>query len=279
MRIGAGSWQAEILPERGAAVARLDFAGNAVLVPLPDGADPTATRAGAFWMLPWTNRLDGGRFPWNGEHCFPLNKPEEGNAIHGLGRDRPWQVVEQGMAEVVLVQELTAPPFRYAARLRLRAAQDAFLFELTMRNEDDKPCPMGFGWHPWFVRQPGASLRFGATTRLTQGARNLPGEGVAESGPDGAAEPMIGADSHYAGWNSQARLAWPGIVLEMTASGDWARNLHLHLPDAAPAICLEPVSHVPDAINRPDLAPLGAMRVLAPGEALHGTITLKAYPV
>jgi aldose 1-epimerase len=43
-------------------------------------------------------------------------------------------------------------------------------------------------------------------------------------------------------------------------------------PSWADFFCIEPVSHVPDAMNRPDLPTEHAMRVLQPNETLGGTV-------
>jgi aldose 1-epimerase len=59
--LAAGGWAARLLPEQGAAFGRLTRDGQDVLAPVPDGADPNTAMAGAFWMAPWTNRLNGGR--------------------------------------------------------------------------------------------------------------------------------------------------------------------------------------------------------------------------
>jgi ABC-type lipoprotein release transport system permease subunit len=53
-------------------------------------------------------------------------------------------------------------------------------------------------------------------------------------------------------------------------------GVQVYAPAAQPIICVEPVSHMPDAPNRPALAAAAPMRVLAQGQALHGTIRLTA---
>ncbi|WP_255245609.1 hypothetical protein [Sphingobium sp. D43FB] len=49
-----------------------------------------------------------------------------------------------------------------------------------------------------------------------------------------------------------------GLRLTLTASGaDW---LHVYRPPGSDAFCLEPVSHMPDALNRAD-----GMAIVVPG--------------
>jgi aldose 1-epimerase len=57
------------------------------------------------------------------------------------------------------------------------------------------------------------------------------------------------------------------------------RNLQVFTPDWADFFCVEPVSHVPDALNRPELPADQAMHVLRPNETLGGTLSLIATAV
>ena len=99
LALAGGDWEAVLLPEQGAAFARLACRGIDVLVPLPLGADPNASFGGAFLMAPWANRLDEGRLPVGGVTWhLPVNRPADDTAIHGLVRDMPWQVEESGAA-------------------------------------------------------------------------------------------------------------------------------------------------------------------------------------
>lgn len=274
MRLESGPWRAELLPEEGAAFAALEHAGRPVLAPLA-GRDPNATFAGAFWMLPWTNRIDGGSFPWAGAtHVFPLTHPQEGNALHGLSRLAPWRVEERGADSAVLTQSLAHEPFDYVARLSVALGPEGLRLAMTVRHAGPSPCPVGFGWHPWFARPPGCAVRFAARSTFLGDARKLPVAAQDSPGLDGDELDWLGTDAHFAGWDGLAVLRRPDMTLTLRAGGDWSRNLQFYAPADHPVLCLEPVSHVPDVINRPALARHGAMRVLAPGEALEGLITL-----
>jgi aldose 1-epimerase len=66
----------------------------------------------------------------------------------------------------------------------------------------------------------------------------------------------------------------PAGAFTMTAKGDFAAGVQVYAPAAQPVLCVEPVSHMPDAPNRAALAAAAPMRLLAPGEALSGSIRL-----
>lgn len=262
MHLESGPWSADLAPDLGASFTGIAHAGRELLY----------APKGAFWMMPWTNRLDGGRFGRTA--CLPVNDAEEGNALHGLSRGLPWQVEEAAPDRAVLVQEVSHAPFHYAARLEIMLAPGAFSIALNMRNAGEAPCPMGFGWHPWFLRPAGTTVRFHAEATFRRNERNLPIAVVPAEGVSGGEETWLNTDGHFAGWDGVAELRRPDLALLLRAEGDWSRNLQFYAPDRWPTLCLEPVSHVPDVINRPQFAPWGAMRVLAPGESLQGRVTL-----
>ena len=271
LSIAGHGWEAQVAPADGGGLTALRFEGRDVLVPALPGAR-LGGPFGAFWMIPWANRLDGGRL---GGHRLPVNRPQDGTAIHGLSRDRPWRVAEATASRAGLEQEVAAAPFRYRARLAMTAEERGFVLDLHVANAGEEALPFGAGWHPWFARPRGTRLAFRATHRCTHDARCLPVSAAAVKGLDGGEDAFLGLDTHFAGWDGVARIAWPGLTLTMTAQGDLAPNLQVYAPRDRAVLCVEPSSHLPDAVNRPELAPLGPMRPLAPGAALSGRIVLR----
>jgi aldose 1-epimerase len=265
-------WQAALAPEDGGGITALRFEGRDILAPAPPGAR-LGGPSGAFWMIPWANRLDGGRL---GVHRLPVNRAQDGTAIHGLSRDRPWAVMQATAGRALLAQAVAAGPYRYAARLLHESTAQGFVLDLAVTNTGEAPLPFGAGWHPWFVRPPGTRLAFRAATRFTHDERRLPVAAAPTTGLEGDEGAFLGLDTHFAGWDGVARIAWPGLALTMAATGALATTLQVYAPRDPDVLCVEPSSHVPDAPNRPHMALHGPMRVLAPGENLTGRITLFA---
>ncbi len=281
LEIAGGGWQAQLRPEQGAAVAQLSWQGREVLVPLPLGADPTASFGGAFVMLPWTNRLDGGRLPVAGTvHQLPINRPADGTAIHGLARDRPWTVESQSDERCMLMQAFDGAadglPYRYQARLSLVLESAGALLSLDVTNAGEEAFPFGLGWHPFFLRPAGTELRFRASALFARDARALPVAVQPSSGLIGDEAVYEGLDTHFAGWDGTAEILRPDLRLQLAASGAWSRNLHVFAPSGSTILCLEPVSHVPDAPNRPDFAGYGPLTMLSPGCSLAASLLLRA---
>lgn len=281
LRLSAGAWEAALLPARGGAFAALTHAGREVLAPVPPGADPNQGFHGAFWMLPWANRLDGGRIRVGGaEHRLSVNRPTEGTAIHGLMRDRPWEVAahDSGAARLVLLQRLDGPeagPFRCCARAVVElSATTGLRLDLVLTNTGDAATPMGAGWHPFFRRTPDTRLRFAASVRFDRDARGLPVDARPCPGLGAPVECFDGLDAHFAGWRGTAEIARPDLTLRLRATGAWARNLQVFAPAGGDVLCVEPMSHAPDASNRAEAAAHGPMSLLAPGESLRASLGL-----
>jgi len=278
LRLAAGDWEAALLPRQGAAFAALRHAGSDLIVPVPPAADPLGGFWGAFWMIPWANRLDGGRLPFGGQtHLLPVNHPQDDTAIHGLARDLPWRVEQATTGSAVLEQTLADAgiPFRYAARVEVALARQGMTLSVAVTNIADEPFPFGLGWHPFFVRPPGVRVAFRAATEFGRDMRTLPEEPRETGGIDGGEDAFLGLDTHFAGWDGRAEIALPdGPLIRLAAEGAWAANLQVFAPRFAAVLCIEPQSHVPDAPNRPALAPHGPLTVLAPGTTLAARATI-----
>ncbi|MEO3473096.1 aldose epimerase [Roseomonas sp. CAU 1739] len=272
LHLSSGDWSADLVPDDGAGMTALRFGGQDILVPVPEGSR-LGGPFGAFWMIPWANRLDGGRL---GPHRLPINRPQEGHAIHGLSRDWPWVVETAAPDRAVLTQAVDVAPYHYTTRLVVALGPAGLSLDLTVTGGGDMPTPFGAGWHPWFRRPPGTTLSFRATHRCTHDARGLPIAAEPSTGLDGGEEAFLGLDTHFPGWDGAVMIAWPGLTLHMAATGALANALQVYAPRDRPVLCVEPSSHMTDALNRPDLARLGPMQVLAPGESLTGIITLTA---
>jgi aldose 1-epimerase len=289
--LAGGGWAATLLPAEGAAVAALSWRDREVLAPLPRGAGPNGSFAGAFVMAPWANRLDGGwlALPGGRIRAGPVNRPEEDTAIHGLAREHPWRVLSRGAATATLEQVFDATaaaasaasdpplPWRWRATLALSLGEEGgAVLALSIANAGEATLPFGLGWHPFFRRPAGTRLSLAATALFTRDARRLPVAARPSAGIDGAEEAYEGLDTHFAGWDGLAEILRPDLRLRLEAEGAWSRNLQVFAPSGAELLCVEPVSHVPDAPNRPDIAGFGPMTLLAPGESLGARLVLRA---
>lgn len=267
MWLESGDYRVEVAPEQGASILRAEWRGRPILVP-PEGWP--AMKSGCFVMAPFANRIADGRFIWDGrEWQLPLNAPDEGMAVHGFARDREWRV-----SDGAFVLDCGGD-WPFAVEQRVDVSPGGISINLSIRNTGAEAMPFGIGLHPWFVRPEGTRLVFASGGAHKRDERGLP---LAErrAYPEFASgDPPPHLDGCFTGWDGHARILWPDAVLDIRADGA-LRHVHVFNPAHRDALCAEPVSHLPDAINRPDLP---QMDVLAPGAVLAGAMHLRVSAV
>jgi aldose 1-epimerase len=189
-----------------------------------------------------------------------------------------WDVLEAGASHLVMGCAFDRAPFTGTARIEARLAADHLALSVRLANAGRVATPMGFGWHPYFMRPKGTSLAVATRTVFGRDARNLPIAPRPCAGLRGADAVLEGLDAHFAGWDGKARIDWPdGQWLTLSATGAWAGNLQVFAPRDAEVLAVEPVSHAPDAANRMDAAAHGAMHLLDPGQVLEGSLIIRWY--
>lgn len=153
-------WQVGILPQTGGSIAfgRIRYSGAWVDVMRPtDEADyDNSSSTSNFLMLPWANRIRDGILRYQGQ-SWQLDVPSDGNARHGDVRNREWQVLEQTATQIRLKIDSRDFanfnfPFAISAILDYRLEDEAFIWDVTLTNEDKQTIPVGFGFHPYFQR-------------------------------------------------------------------------------------------------------------------------------
>ncbi len=176
--IVAGSRRA-VVTEVGATLRSFTVDGVDVL----DGFElDEMSRAGRGQILaPWPNRLAGGRYTFAGRDAqAALDEPERGNAIHGLVRWLPWELVSSGGAAVELrciLHPQPAYPWRLALGVTYELGPDGLRVTLMAENRSHEPAPFGTGSHPYVTLGgviDGASLTIPAGRRLLTDDRGLP---------------------------------------------------------------------------------------------------------
>lgn len=291
LTLEAHGYHAAIAPNYGASLTALDWqapdgARIALLAPLVDPA--AGLRAGCFVMAPFANRIADGRFDFGGQVWqTPVNRPEEGMAIHGHARDRAWQVHRHQADRAVLGLSVDDPdlPWQFEISQTVTLSPEGVTVALGLTNRGPRAMPFGMGLHPWFPKPAGARLSFASTGSHFRDARGLP---LPETRMQPGFDPdhplplpeFPWFDGCFSGWTPpEARIDWPGqgVSLHLRASGA-LRHLHVYVPDDRAVFCAEPVSHLPDAVNRPGLGAGAAMTLLAPGDSMDGAMTLTAIP-
>ena len=228
---------------------------------------------GCYPMVPWAGRLSRGRIPTNdGEVRLEPNLPP--SAIHGLGFDKSWDIVEQSEAAVTMVCELRGLGWPFGGRASQTLRMGTKSLELELRVGDyTRAGPAGLGWHPWFTRPSGGDIevRVDSSEVLVLDADLVPtGEvrAVARS-EDLRSGPPLGdrrLDHIYVRAKGPAVVRWPDLELRI----EYDTSLQTVVVYTPPeGICVEPQTMWP---NAPLLAASGVqgtgLRTLEPGHTL-----------
>jgi aldose 1-epimerase len=220
---------------------------------------------GCYPMAPFAGRIRDGRFTFRGR-TYQLETNLPPNAIHGTVFVQPWSVTTRAADRAELVTELR-PGWPFRGRVTESVALRPDGLETSLLLDADDPMPAWLGWHPWFKREVGganAELDFTADRMYARGPDGLPTGELVPPGP----RPW---DDAFVGVRSPIRLNWPGVLsLELTATADvWV------VYDERPyAICLEPQTAPPDAINLPN----AEMPIAEPGRPASITMSWRWSP-
>ncbi len=232
-------------------------------------------RFASFPLIPYSNRIDHGSFEWNGQvmQAKP-NFPPEAHSIHGVGWKREWAVraATNNMCEMIMEHQADEDwPWDFSASQRFTLAAGGLHMTLSATNLSQEPRPLAFGHHPYFDAD-GASLQFKAASVLMNAPDGLPLEAAFPAGPydfhSGGVIAGRDVDHCYGTWDGKAGISWKGRPLGLDITSDQPAVV-VFIPQGGNAFCFEPVPHVNNALNRPDLFP--AMPIIPPGQAFTST--------
>lgn len=264
----AGAWRASLRPEIGGCLASLEHDGVPVLRRMPSDADD-ALRSACFPLVPYCNRIAEGRFTFAGrEIAIRPNLPPQRHPLHGSGWRRVWQVLRSDEASALLEDDCPAGEWPWAYRAHQHVALDGrgCTFRLLVENRSHGPAPMGLGLHPYFRRSADARVSFEAREMLGIDGAFLP-DGTRHPADQlapwnrGTPLPDVLVDHCFTGWSGRATIT--DTLGRIDVRGFGTPACHVFASPESDALCIEPVSHTPDALNR---AP-SEMILLPPGGA------------
>lgn len=283
LTLTSGDTSIVIAPERGASLigwmrGRTPILRRALPQAVHDG-DPHAMAC--FPLLPYCNRIGNARFTWQGvPYQLARNFGDHPHAIHGVGWQSAWTVIKAAPRTVGLAlahRPSAAWPFAFDATVTYSLSGSALTVAIGMTNRHATAAPAGIGLHPYFPKTPDAALRFNADGAWRNGDDALPYcHGPLPPEWQHAAPRLVThsrLDNCFTGWDQISGITAASTSLRVQAT-DVFRQLQVFTPYWADFFCVEPVSHVPDAINRDALPADQAMHVLQPNETLCGAIVL-----
>lgn len=272
-RLDGGDWEVELLPGIGGRLHRVRYRGTDLLRTPSDPAvhldEPFFW--GAFVMVPWCNRIANGELVFEGKrYQLPTNHPD-GSAIHGDGATASWDVVSPGVLRRSAIEGVF--PWPYEAEQRVEVATAGVSVTVSVTNVGGVPMPAGVGLHPWFVAPVALSLP--AALVYEPGLLSAPVAVEGDCDLRSGEPPAWNLDAAWTGLTSDyAALRVASDELELGWSGD-ADHVMLNSHRPFNAVAIEPQTQAPHGFERLERGLPGAVRVLAPGESLTVTVTLR----
>jgi aldose 1-epimerase len=281
IELKAGLLRCEVVPELGGCIAGFRLGDVPVLRSAPVAELASARQSGCYALVPFSNRIAQASLVWEGtRHPLVRNNGDEPHAIHGVGWQRPWSVLEQDERSLMLSYEHKADeawPFAFDCSHTLRLRDNALELTLALTNQSPKPAPAGLGWHPYFEKRSRSRISFAATGRWDMGDDKLPTVRKPSRGLDGDCA-FLDVDHCFDGWDGVAHLRDERMHVRLRSS---LARLVVFTNDTRDHIAIEPVSHVNNAVH---LYAAGAsptelgLRVLNPGETMVAHMMLEVEP-
>ncbi|MGZ8260039.1 MAG: aldose 1-epimerase [Caldimonas sp.] len=269
----AGALRLAVRPDLGGAVSGLWHGETPILRSTAPGQLASAADAAMFPLVPYSNRLGYRRFRWRGrDHTTRANVADSPHSLHGVGWQRPWRIVASSALELVLEMRHGGDadwPFAFTARQYLAVDPSSLGARLQLTNDSDGEQPAGLGWHPYFVKRARSRMHVEVSHRWDADATLLPTRKVAQHGIDSDLAPLA-YDHCFEGWRGPARLRDERFSLRLASS---LSRLVVYTPPECDHFCVEPVSHVTNAIHMADPAAHGLV-ALAPGATLDAWMRL-----
>ena len=266
-------------PDLGGAIAGLWRGDVPVLVSAEPAALAAAWPSGGFVLAPYSNRLGYRRFRWQGQdHCTAANTAISPHSMHGVVWAHSFEVLHASRTEAELHYTHAADadwPFAFSLRQRLVLTPEALHLHLSLTNTDARAQPMGLGWHPYFPKRARSRLHIELTDRWeSDAATELPTRKVAQPGID-ADVAHLSFDHCFEGWRGAARIRDEKLSIKLSASLPY---LVVYTPPTQPFFCVEPVSHVNNALHMAEPTAHG-VRNLAPGQTMDASFLLEVAAV
>ena len=269
-----GALRLALRPDLGGAVAGLWHRETPILRSSEPGRLDGPRQSAMFPLLPYSNRLGYRRFRWRGhDYTTRPNFDDSPHSLHGVGWMRPWTIVSSSVLEVVLEMKHGGDadwPFAFTARQYFSLSPESFGARLQFTNDAEVDQPVGLGWHPYFARRSRSRLHIELSDRWDSDPTKLPTRKVAQHGIDSDLS-HLDFDNCFEGWRGPARIRDERFSLQLSSS---LTSLVVYTPPERDYFCVEPVSHVSNAIHMAEPATHGLV-ALVPGATLEAWMKLE----
>ena len=286
--LSAGKLQLRLSPSIGGAISAFEWAdasGARSILRKCHTPLEKVLNAGCFPLVPYVNRIRGGRFSFRGREVkLQPNMAGDPSPLHGQGWLKAWNVERQDAASAVLTyrHEPAEWPWSYEARQEFSLDEGGLSVRLTCRNTSGEPMPCGLGEHPYFDCGPETRIDTRVGCAWTIDEHVLPVDKVPAEGRYDLGNRLVcgqDLDNGFGDWRGQARMTDPDWPYAIRLSSPEAKFFQLYSPPQGGIFVAEPVTQANAALNAPEREwPELGMRVLEPDEAMGLDMRLDVVP-
>ena len=275
-----GDTELAIDPLNGGSIRSASWRGEPILHCRPG---TSVLDQGCFPLVPFSNRIAASRFSFGSErvHLSP-NHPQDPQCpvLHGSGWLAEWDIrtITPACAQMTYRHLAGEWPWNFSASQTVTAFGDGFEVLLEIENLSDRAMPAGLGLHPYFPRTERTILRSLHRGEWQPDERQIPTELELAPKPvdwwDGAPVGTRIVDTVYTDRQGRLTIEWPerGLAARILPPADLSFTT-VYVPEGEEFFCVEPVSHMTDAFNRPGED--SGMRVLEQGERWAVTMRIE----
>ena len=304
--IQAGGNLAEILPEVGGDLIRLNIQGTEVMHKVDSLAAVKASCTSyGFPILFPPNRIDGGHFTYDGkEYQFDINEAKTGNSLHGFLHKQPWQIeaLEDAEDEVRIRLFYIAEkgwasydvyPVTFTAEIFYTLNAEGLQQEVKITNTSDSALPYGLGWHSAFRITKSSLIRVSVGKRVALNERQLPSGEILELSEDeqkmrtdGMSPVYAEMDDHFTakplddGFHG-AQIIHPdeGVKVVYTVDPFYRHWMIWNNKQEGSLVCIEPQNWRVNAPNLDLPAEESGMAAIPAGESVSVRASVKVVPL
>jgi len=274
IELHAGALRLALRPDLGGCIAGLWHGQTPVLRSKEPGELSSSRPSGCYPLVPYSNRLAYRHFRWEGrDHTTAPNFDDNPHSVHGVGWQRAWEVVSSSAADALLRYRHEPDahwPFAFEVQQHFSLTADALEVRMSFTNTDERAQPVGLGWHPYFPKRQRSHLHAEVAERWDADAiTELPTHKVTQTSLDGPVD-ELDYNNCFEGWRGAVQIRDEQVSLQLSAS---VSHLVVYTPPEKPYYCVEPVSHLSDAIHMPDPAAHG-LQTVPPGGAFEASMRL-----
>jgi aldose 1-epimerase len=290
VRIQAGHYIAEISPSAGGRLLSLTYTDGQ---PPIDCIVPWRSeepfhphdwpKAGAFVMLPFTNRLAPAQFMWFGKDITLDNASPTQQGLHGFGHRRPWQLMQTTSSSAELRMKHAGTdaewPWPFEAILMYQLSEVGLTVQVSVCNTSSETMPLSLGWHPFLPYATGAHDQTDVWRVHAQRQHVIGLDGLGHAEACMSPSPMQTFPLPLEQAGTVAYENYSGQIMlpltrdwQLALRSQYASHLLIHTPLGFNHVCVEPISALPGALRHTELAK--KLLSLTPGESRSLVCTL-----